>query len=598
MQKNIRNFCIISHIDHGKSTLADRFLEITETIPKEKMRAQFLDMMALERERGITIKMQPVRMVYKLNLKSYILNLIDTPGHVDFSYEVSRGLAAVEGAILLVDATKGIQAQTLYHLSEAKKQGLEIIPAVNKIDLWQADIDKTKKEIRKLLPGAGEIFEISAKLGTNVKELLKEIIKRVPPPKGDDKAPLRALIFDSQYDPYKGVIAFVKIVDGEIQPGEKIYFLRKKSLGIAKEIGYFKPEMAPSQRLKAGEIGYIVTGIKEPGQVRVGDTIGSFKLQTSNFKIQPLPGYKEPKPVVFASIYPENPDDFPKLQKALLELQLTDPAFNFEPEKKKAFGQGFNCSFLGNLHAEIVVERLRREFSLSLIVSRPQVVYKIVEKNGAFYFVSSAQDFPENLQDKEVQERWVRLEILTPQNFLGPVLTLLESLEGRHLGTEYLGEERLILIYETPLREIMRGFYDKLKGVSQGFASLNYELGDWRKSDLVKLEILIAREKEELFSQIVPKDKIFLEGKKLVQKLKTILPPQQFPVALQAKVGGKIIARETIRAKRKDVTAPLYGGDYTRKRKLLEKQKRGKKKLQEIGKVRIPAKVYLEMLKE
>jgi len=613
-QENIRNFVIISHINHGKSTLTDRFLEITGTVPKEKMQPQFLDMLALERERGITIKLQPARMLYKYSSEiEYILNLIDTPGHVDFSYEVSRCLAAVEGAILLVDTSKGIQAQTLHHLSEAKKQGLTIIPAINKVDLPQADVSKTKKELQGLLGENQVILEISAKFGTNVEKLLEEVIKQVPSPRGKAEAPLRALIFGSQYDSYKGVIAFVRIVDGKIKAGQELYLLEKKVQGIAKEIGYFRPKMLACQELKTGEIGYIATGIKEPSKVRVGDTITSLKflipkeLQTAARPVckvqglklpEPLPGYQMPRPVLFASIYPKDPNEFSKLQKSLYQLQLIDPALNFELESKTVLGQGFRCSFLGNLHAEIIIERLKRDFNLDLLVSRPQVVYKITGAEGEPYFISSARDFPENLQGKRVQERWVILEILTPQNFLGPVLVLLENLEGRYLETRYLGENRLILTYETPLREFMAGFYDKLKSVSQGFASLNYEIGEWREADLVKLEILIAGKKEELFSQIVPKDRTFEQGKRAVKKLKLVLPRQQFALALQAKVGGKIIARETISAKRKDVIAPLYGGDYTRKRKLLEKQKKGKKKLKEKGAIRIPPEVFLKMLKD
>lgn len=596
MSKNIRNFIIISHVDHGKSTLADRFLEITQTVTREKMKPQFLDMLALEKERGITIKMRPVRMLYKYpqEQKSYILNLIDSPGHVDFSYEVSRGLAAVEGAVLLIDAAKGIQAQTLHHLLEAQKQRLAIIPVINKIDLPQADIAIVKKEIQGILTSNQKILEISAKLGTNIKELLGEIIKKIPCPENKREVPLRALIFDFEYDVYQGVIAFVKIVEGQIKEGEKVYFLRKKIECQIQEVGYFKPEMSKSKELKGGEIGYLVTGIKEPSQVMVGDTI----VKPSTVNAVPLFGYKEPKPKVFVSIYPENPNDFSKLQKSLCRLQLTDPAFTFIPEKKTAFGQGFSCSFLGNLHTEIIIARLRREFDLALIISRPQVIYKVIEKQGGSYFIFSAKDFPKNLLNKELQERWVILEILTPQKFLGSVSKLLENLRGHYLQTKFLGEDRLVLIYKAPLREIMAGFHDKLKEVSQGFASLHYEIADWQRADLRKIEILIAGEQEELFSQIAPRDKVFEQGKKIVKKLKTILPKQQFLVALQARVDGKIIARETISAQRKDVTAPLYGGDFSRKRKLLEKQKKGKKELKEKGKIKIFPEVFLNMLKD
>lgn len=591
----IRNFSIIAHIGHGKSTLADRFLELTKTIPKEKMRPQYLDLMDLEKEKGITIKMQPVRMEYQ----GYILNLIDTPGHVDFSYEVSRSLAAVEGAVLLVDATKGIQAQTLANLELAKRQNLVIIPAVNKIDLPQARIEETKEELANLLKVTKkEIFEISAKSGTNVELLLEAIIKKIPCPKSNFKKPLRALIFDSKYDPFKGVIAYAKIVDGQIRTGDKIYLIRNKTEGKIKEVGYFKPEPWPVKELKAGEIGYIGTGIKEPGKVRVGETI----TKISNFQflisdLEALPGYQEPKPMVFASIYPENPDQFDLLKESLNKLKLNDAALIFEPEMKEVLGRGFRCGFLGSLHAEITSERLRREFGLNLIISLPSVVYKIINKKEEEILIYSPFDWPNPNEIKEIKEPWVKLEVITPQNYLGRVLEILKNLKGRAIETKYFSSDRVLLISEVPLREIIVGFYDNLKGTSQGYASMNYEILGYRPADLVKLEILIAGKKEEAFSKIVLREEAFKEGKKLVQKLKEILPPQLFSVPIQAAVSGKIIARETIKAKRRDVLAPLYGGDYTRKRKLLERQKRGKKELAEKGKVRIPPQVFLEMFK-
>ncbi len=606
-QKNIRNFCIISHIDHGKSTLADRFLELTGTIPKEKMQPQFLDMMPLEREKGITIKMQPVRMEYK----GYILNLIDTPGHVDFSYEVSRSLAAVEGAILLVDATKGIQAQTIANLELAEKQGLLIIPAVNKIDSPQAKIEETKEELSILLKiPKNEIFEISAKEGTNVKNLLEKVIEKIPcpvgsrsdsfgtSPKGEIEKPVRALIFDSKYDIYKGVIAYVRLVDGEIKDGEKIYLMASKTEGEIKELGFFKPDLKPQKELKTGEIGYIATGIKEPGKVKVGDTI--IKFQDSKSKIQnlePLAGYKEPKSMVFASIYPENPDDFGLLKEALTKLKLNDPSLNFELEAKEALGRGFQCGFLGTLHVEIISERLYREFKLNLVISTPQVSFQIIDKKDRSFFVKSASEWSDPGQIKESLEPWVKLEIITPTDYFGQVFKILEGVEAMAIQNQYFSKERIILLCEVPLREIIVGFYDRLKSQTQGFASMDYEVLDFRPADLVKLEILIAGRKEEAFSRIVPNKKSLQEGKKLVKKLKEVLPPQLFSVALQAVVGGKIIARETIRAKGKDVIAPLYGGDYTRKRKLLEKQKKGKRELKEKGEIRIPQKAFLEILK-
>ncbi len=586
---NIRNFSIIAHIDHGKSTLADRFLELTGTVPKEKMRPQYLDMMDLEREKGITIKMQPVRMRYK----DYILDLIDTPGHVDFSYEVSRSLAAVEGAILLVDATKGIQAQTIANLELARKQNLVIIPAVNKIDSPQARIEETKKELAQLLNvSENEIFEISAKQGTNVEKLLEAVIEKIPAPTGETKKALRALIFDSKYDVYKGIIAYVRIIDGKITPNDKIYLIQVDSEGEAKEIGFFNPQLSPQKELAAGEIGYIATGIKETGKVRAGDTI-----TIKDTKIEPLPGYQKPKPMVFASFYPENPDQFALLKDALNKLKLSDPSLTFEPEMKESLGRGFRCGFLGTLHAEIISERLHREYGLNLVISTPQVLYKIINQKNQEISVYSSSDWPSPHEIKEKREPWAKLEVLTSQNYLGGVLELLQEFKARKIETKYFSQELFILIYEVPLRQILTGFYDRLKGVSQGFASMNYQILDWRPADLEKLEILIAGKKEEAFSRIVSKNEAEKEGRAVVKKLKEFLPPQLFSVPLQAILGGKIIARETLRARGKDVIAPLYGGDYTRKKKLLEKQKKGKKELKEKGKVRIPSRVFLEIFK-
>ena len=595
MTKNIRNFCIISHIDHGKSTLADRFLELTGTVPPGKMRPQYLDMMDLEREKGITIKMQPVRMRFG----DYILNLIDTPGHVDFSYEVSRSLAAVEGAILLVDVIKGIQAQTIANLELAKKQNMVIVPVVNKIDSPQARIEETKKELAGLLNiSQDEIFEISAKQGTNIKKLLDAVVEKIPVPKGEMEKPLRALIFDSKYDAYKGVVAYVRIIDGKIESGEKIFLIQADSEGEAKEIGFFNPELSPQKEMVAGEIGYIATGIKETGKVRVGDTI--IKIPNSKLQIpktEPLPGYKEPKPMVFASFYPENPDQFDLLKDALTKLKLNDPSLTFEPEMKESLGRGFRCGFLGTLHAEIISERLRREYGLNLVISVPQVLYKITNQKNQEISVYSSSDWPSPQEIKEKREPWAKLEVLTSQNYLGSVLELLQEFKARKIETKYFSQELFILIYEVPLRQILTGFYDRLKGVSQGFASMNYQILDWRPADLEKLEILIAGKKEEAFSRIVSKNEAEKEGRAVVKKLKEFLPPQLFSVPLQAILGGKIIARETLRARGKDVIAPLYGGDYTRKRKLLEKQKKGKKELKEKGKVNIPSRVFLEIFK-
>jgi len=619
--KQIRNFSIISHVDHGKSTLADRFLELTKTVPEEKMKEQFLDMMDLEREKGITIKLQSCRMIWRLpnhteipNHKlqipnksqitnpKYILNLIDTPGHVDFSYEVSRSLAAVEGAILLVDALKGIQAQTLANLELAKKQNLVIIPVINKIDLAEAParIGETKKELAKILNvSEQDILSISAKKGTNVEKVLEAIVKKIPSPEQEKEKPFRALIFDSKYDSYKGVIAYIRVVDGKISKEEKIYLMAAETEAKIKELGYFKPELSSQNVLSAGEIGYIATGIKEPGKVRVGDTITKLKVRSEKLKVvnvEPLAGYREPKPVVFVSVYPENSDEYNLLKESLSKLKLNDASLYFETERKEIFGQGFRCGFLGLLHLEITIERLRREFGLELIVFSPSVVYKIIDKNAQEILIYSSADWLDSSLIKEVKEPYVELGIITFSNYLGAVLKLLEEFQGKYIGTEYLGPNKLVLTYYIPLREIITSFYDKLMGATQGFASMNYEILGYQKSDLKKIEILLAEKKEEAFSKIVLKDKAYPEARKFLKKIKEVLPPQQFKVALQAVVDGKIIARETVRARGKDVIAPLYGGDYTRKRKLLEKQKKGKKKLKERGKIKIPSDVYLKVL--
>ncbi len=594
--KKILNFAILSHIDHGKSTLADRFLELTKTITKEKMRPQFLDMMDLEQERGITIKLQPVRLEFEISGSKYILNLIDTPGHVDFSYEVSRSLAAVEGVILLVDATKGIQAQTVANLALAEKQKLVIIPVVNKIDLPQAKIEEAVTELANLLRvDKNEVIKISAKHGTNVEKVLEAIVKNIPtPPKDNFKNPFRALIFDSKFDPYKGVIAYVRIIDGEIKTGEKIQLLKTETGAVAKEIGFFNPELISQNTLSAGEIGYIATGIKEPGRVRVGDTI----IKATSVGIEPLFGYQEPKSMVFASLYPENPDDFELLTEGLSKLKLNDPSLIFEPETKEGLGRGFRCGFLGTLHTEIVSERLRREFNLGLVISTPSVVYRVIDQKDKEQFIYSATDWPDSSYIKRAEEPWVLLKVLTPTKYLGPISELLKKFKGNYIETKYLGTEKVLLNYEAPLREIITKFYDNLKNLSQGYASMSYKTLDFKVADLVKMEILIAGEKKEAFSKIVPQGQSYEEGKNLVKRLKEVLPSQQFSVALQATVAGKIVARETITAKRKDVTAPLYGGDVTRKRKLLEKQRKGKKKLKEKGGIRIPPNVFLEIFRD
>ncbi len=604
----MRNFAILSHIDHGKSTLADRFLEITGTVPKEKLRPQFLDTMDLEREKGITIKMQPVRMEWRLpdnigkelGFDFSVLNLIDTPGHVDFSYEVSRSLAAVDGAILLVDATKGIQAQTLANLKLAKDQGLIIIPAVNKIDLPQAKIKETKEALAAVLAiSPDKIFSISAKLGAGVEELLKEVLLKLPQSEANPDKEFRALVFGSRYDPYKGIIVFIKVVDGEIKAGDKVFLLAEKAVGDAIEVGYFKPALFPSGKLKSGEIGYLATGIKEPGKIKIGDTLVNFNaVKGQSTDLKPLPGYKEPKPVVFLSVYPEDPGHYKSLKDSLEKLRLTDPSFTVEPEAKDALGRGFRCGFLGTLHAEIISERLNREFGMKLIVSSPSVAYKIVSQKGEEISIKSASDWPDSFLVKEAYEPWVSLDILVPSEYLGRVMELTATIRQKHLSSDFFSNSAFLLRYEAPLAEIITGFYDKLKGVSQGYGSLNYEFLGFRPAALAKMEILIAGRKEEVFSKIVPKELAYQEAKSFLERLKEVLPPQLFNVPLQAAIGGAIIARETIRAKSKDVTASLYGGDYSRKKKLLERQKAGKKELKEKGRLKVPAKVFFEMMKK
>jgi GTP-binding protein LepA len=596
-QSKIRNFVIISHVDHGKSTLADRFLEITGTVKKEKLASQYLDGMDLERERGITIKMTPVRMEYK----GYILNLIDTPGHVDFGYEVSRSLEAVEGAILLVDVAQGIQAQTLANLDLARKQNLTIIPAINKIDLPYAKVDEAKADLAALLNLKPEdIFAVSARSGLNVDQLLDEVIKKMPAPLGDKEKPLRALVFDSKYDPYQGVIAYVRLMDGRVAFNDKLRLIQNKVDGIVKETGYFLPQMEKSTGLVCGEIGYVATGVKDPEKVRVGETITqawAHNEKTKTFLVRPLPGYDEPKPMIFASVYPENADDFDDLKVALSKLKLSDPSFIFEPEMKEFLGRGYRCGFLGTLHAEIVCERLFREFDLALIISSPSVVYKIKDNRGDEQVIYTSSDWPDQSAVKEASEPWVKLEIVTPIDYLGPISDMAKEYNAVYINTDYVGNEKLLLGYEIPMRKIVSGFDDSLKGVSQGYASMNYELIGYRPANLVKLEILINGEKEEAFAKIVPEEEAISEGRKIAAKLKDKLPPQMFSLPIQAVLGGKVVARETLGAKRRDVTAPLYGGDVTRKNKLLKKQKEGKKKLAARGQVRIPSEVFMSMFK-
>lgn len=581
--ENIRNFCIIAHIDHGKSTLADRMLEITGTVSKDKMKPQMLDTMDLERERGITIKLQPVTMQYEFANSEYSLNLIDTPGHVDFSYEVSRSLAAVEGAILLVDATKGVQAQTLANLHLAEKNNLKIIPVINKIDLPNIQIDEARGEIAELLNiESSEVLLCSAKTGEGVEEILKAIIEKVPPPKKEDGEVFKALIFDSVFDDFRGAIAFVRVFDGEIKRGEKIKFLATNKIELAGEVGEFKLKYRPKEVLRAGEIGYIVTGAKDIREIRVGDTITT----DSPAQVSPIAGFKIPKPSVYASFYLPGGDPS-ILRKSIEKLSLNDSSLVFTPESSTNFGQGFRCGFLGLLHLEITKTRLEREYNLDLIVTQPQVAYEIYTEYGR----------------EKYREPWVELEIVTPQGYLGPVMELAQSHRAIYQDTSYFGgkdeglNQRVILKYEAPLSEIIIDFYDKLKSVSSGYASQNYEIIGYREADLVNLEILISGEKMEEFSRIVPSFRVQQEGKNIVTKLKQLIPRQMFEISLQAAVGGKIIARENIPAMRKDVTAKLYGGDVTRKNKLLKKQAKGKKRMKQFGRIQIPDNVFIDILR-
>jgi GTP-binding protein LepA len=600
-QEHIRNFCIIAHIDHGKSTLADRLLDMTKTVMHNKITAQFLDSMELEKEKGITIKLKPVRMHYVHNEKEYILNLVDTPGHVDFAYEVSRSLAAVEGAILLVDSTQGIQAQTLANIDLARKQNLTIIPVINKIDMPAARVEESCEELASLLQILPEeVIRISAKNGLNVDQVLRAIVEKIPSPEvrnpGAENKPFRALIFDSTYDSFKGVLALVRVVDGSIRDREKIELLAAKTQTEVKELGYLVPSLVPQQEILTGEIGYIATGIKEPGKVRVGDTIT--KVQPPNApKIEALAGYAEPNPMVFASFYPENPEDFDLLKVALSKLKLQDPALVYEAEMKEALGRGFRCGFLRTLHVEIISERLEREFGLGLVISTPCVIYKIFDKKNEESLVYSASDWPDPSAIERAEEPWVVLEIIAPANYLGKLMEVLKDVKGNYLETNYLTPERAMITYETPLRAIVANLYDKIKSTSQGYASLNYKMVGYRPAKLEKLEIWIAGRAEEAFSRIVAVDDAYPEGKKLVEKLKEALPTQQFTVALQAVIGGKIIARETISARRKDATGYLYGGDKSRKKKLLEKQKKGKALMKDKGRVNVPSKTFLEIFR-
>ncbi len=592
---NIRNFSIIAHIDHGKSTLADRMLEITNTVEKRKMMNQVLDSMELERERGITIKMQPVRMKYTHKGEDFILNLIDTPGHIDFSYEVSRALKAVEGSILLVDSTQGVQAQTLTTLGMARESGLTIIPVLSKVDSPLSRVEDVAQEIMTLIGCEREdILQTSGKTGDGVDALLQRVIEKIPPPKNlnDNHKNFNALVFDFKYSNHTGVIVFVRVMDGSIKRLSDLKFKVAGGTFKALEVGIFSPTEIETETLSAGEIGYIVTGIKEPGIAKVGDTIALI-----NDTNPPLPGYMDPRPVVWASIYPESQDDFVPLKQALGKLKLSDSSFTFEEESSGTLGRGFRCGFLGMLHLEIITERLRREFNLELVVTLPSITYEIEYKNGKKEMIYSAPFFPDDGVVKTVFEPWVNVVIITPIAYLGQIMQLLYEHEGQTEHTETFGDARTSLTVKMPLRELMRGFFDKLKSASSGYASISYEIEGMKEADVVKMEILIGEEVIPAFSRIVSRRLLQEEAEKAVEKLYTTMPRQMIITKIQAKGLGRIISSRTLSAMRKDVTQHMYGGDITRKMKLREKQKKGKKKMQARGKVNIPQDVFLKMMR-
>ena len=595
-QKFIRNFSIIAHIDHGKSTLADRLIEMTGVLSKREMESQVLDNMDIERERGITIKSQAVRMLYKAkDGNEYILNLIDTPGHVDFNYEVSRSLAACDGAVLVVDSSQGVEAQTLANVYLAIDNNLEILPVINKIDLPNARPDEVKKEIEDIIGIPAEDAPcISAKSGLNVDEVLERIVTDIPAPSGDENAELKCLIFDSFYDNYKGAVSYVRVKDGTVKVGDEILLMATNKVFTVTEVGYFEPgEYLPTNELKAGEVGYIAASIKTLSDIHVGDTI---TLKNRPAK-EPLPGYKKVNPMVYCGLYPVDGSDYENLKVALEKLQLNDAALEFEQETSSALGYGFRCGFLGLLHLEIIEERLDREFDLSLITTSPSVIYKVYKTDGEVIELYNPADLPETQKISYIEEPFVTAEILTPKEYVGNIMEICQNRRGIYIGMEYLDESRVTITYEMPLNEIIYDFFDNLKSKTKGYASFDYEFKEYRRSNLVKLDIHINGEPVDALSFIVHKDSAYTRGKKMVEKLKTVIPRKLFTIPIQAVIGGQIIARETISAMRKDVLAKCYGGDVTRKKKLLEKQKRGKKKMREIGNVEVPQEAFLSVLK-
>lgn len=595
-QKYIRNFSIIAHIDHGKSTLADRLIEMTGVLSKREMESQVLDNMDIEKERGITIKSQAVRMGYKAkNGIEYIFNLIDTPGHVDFNYEVSRSLAACDGAILVVDSSQGVEAQTLANVYLAIDNNLEILPVINKIDLPNARPDEVKKEIEDIIGiPADDAPCISAKSGLNVEQVLERIVTDIPAPTGDENAPLKCLIFDSFYDNYKGAVSYVRVKDGSVKVGDEILLMATKKVFTVTEVGYFEPgQYAPAKELKAGDVGYIAASIKSLSDLHVGDTI-TLKHNPAN---EALPGYKKVNPMVYCGLYPVDGSDYENLKVALEKLKLNDAALQYEAETSTALGFGFRCGFLGLLHLEIIEERLDREFDLSLITTSPSVIYKVYKTDGEVMELYNPADLPIPQEISYIEEPFVTAEILTPKEYVGNIMEICQNRRGIYIDMKYLDETRVTIVYELPLNEIIYDFFDSLKSKTKGYASFDYEFKEYRRSELVKLDIHVNGESVDALSFIVHKDSSYNRGKKMIEKLKEVIPRQLFSIPLQAVIGGKIIARETISAMRKDVLAKCYGGDITRKKKLLEKQKKGKKKMRQIGNVEIPQEAFLSVLK-
>ncbi len=595
MSTKIRNFCIIAHIDHGKSTLADRLLQMTGTISEREMTEQVLDSMDLEREKGVTIKASAVRMSYTAqDGETYELNLIDTPGHVDFGYEVSRALNACEGALLIVDASQGIEAQTLANLYLALEADLEIIPVINKIDLPSARPDEVAQDISTLLgTPADQILRISAKSGINIDQVLESIVKEVPPPKGDPDAPLRALIFDTHYDSYKGVIAYLRVVDGTIRAMENVYLLNTASVIKPIEIGIFAPDLRPTPNLVAGEVGYVATGLKTVVECRVGDTM----TLASTPHIQPLPGYRHPKPMVFAGIYPVENEDYQDLKEALEKLQLNDASLVFEPETSQALNFGFRCGFLGMFHMEIIQERLEREYDLDILVTAPSVEYEVLTHEREVLLIDSPAELPNEGDIEEIREPWMDIEIFSPMEFYGAIMDLVTKRRGAFLEQDYPAPNRVMLKFEIPLSELIVDFFDDLKSKTRGYASLDYQFKEYRKDDLVRLEILVNEEPVDALASIVHRKDAYHKGQRMITRLKDLIPSQQFVVPIQASASGRVISRANIKAQRKDVLSKCYGGDITRKKKLLEKQKRGKKRMKMVGSVEIPQEAFLAVLR-